>query len=292
MLLAGGAFPFILMTGGASAADAPHPILWKIEKGGAKVYVLGFSDAPDHSWLTPAIERAFQESREVWFETPQPNPFAPPPPTPPKTDASARPSGYSEKSLFEVLKPDLSARVLAAAQKYEVPRESLEHVLPWRAFFVLNRGYLAKKKDTMNIDNFADVTLSRMAYAAKKPVHSEFATGADAMSHFINMPEAEAIERLEFLLGFLDDDEAGRLTDIYDWISGRSNNRAIDRMRTKWPALYQDEQVNRNVGWAKRIAGFLSAGGTYFVVIGLQHTLGPDSLLIKLREIGLKPETV
>jgi uncharacterized protein YbaP (TraB family) len=123
-------------------------------------------------------------------------------------------------------------------------------------------------------------------------VHSEFATGADAMSHFINMPEAETSERLEFLLDFLDDDEFGRLTDRYDWISGRGNNRAIDRMRTKWPLLYQDEQVSRNVGWAKRIEGFLARGGTTFVVIGLQHTLGPDSLPNKLQEIGLKPETL
>jgi uncharacterized protein YbaP (TraB family) len=131
-----------------------------------------------------------------------------------------------------------------------------------------------------------------MAYEAKKPVHSEFATGAEAMAHFINMPDEEASERLEFLLDFLDDDEAGRMADRYDWILGRNNNRAIDPMRTKWPALYQDEQVSRNVGWAKRISGFLATGGTHFVVIGLQHTLGPDSLPKQLRELGLKPQVI
>lgn len=288
-----GGFCFALT---AAATGQPplqaRPVLWRVKKGNAKAYILGFSDAPDHSWLTPAIEKAFQESTEVWFETPQPDPSAPPPLPPPKADSAVQPAGFSEKSLFDVLKPDLSARVLAAAQKYEVPRDRLEHVLPWRAYFILNRGYFTKKKDAVNIDNYADVTLSKMAFAAKKPVHSEFATGGDAMSHFINMPDAEAAERLEFLLDFLDDDEAGRDTDRYDWISGHNNNRAIDRMRTKWPLLYQDEQVSRNVGWAKRIGGFLAQGGTTFVVIGLQHTLGPDSLPNKLRAIGLKPETV
>jgi uncharacterized protein YbaP (TraB family) len=118
----------------AAAADQPatqpHPVLWRVTKGNAQVHILGFSDAPDHSWLTPTIEKAFQESSEVWFETPQRDPAAPPPPPPPKADPSARTPGYSEKNLFDVLKPDLSARVLAAAQKYEVPCERLEHVLP------------------------------------------------------------------------------------------------------------------------------------------------------------------
>jgi len=292
-LLAGGGFSFALLTGGASAADAPHPVLWQVEKGGAKVTILGFSEAKDRSWLTPAIQKAFESSREIWFETPQRDPSAPSPPPPAPSPAPAQPPGYSDRSLFEVLKPDLSARMLTAAQKYGVPRERLEHTRPWRAYFVLNSGYFAKSgAGAADIENFPDVVLSGMAYEAKKPVHSEFATGSEAMAHFINMPDEEASERLEFLLDFLGDDEAGRLSDRYDWISGNANNRAIDRMRIKWPALYQDEQVSRNVGWAKRIAGFLSAGGIYFVVIGLQHTLGPDSLPNKLREIGLKPETI
>ena len=290
-LLAGGGFSLALMTGAASAADSPHPILWQVEKGGAKVYILGFSEAKDRSWLTPIVQKACESSQEIWFETPQRNSSAPPPP--PQATTPAQPPGVTEKNLFEVLKPELSARMLAAAQKYGIPRERLEHTRPWRAYFVLNGGYFARKgAGAADIENFPDIVLSRMAYEAKKPVHSEFATGSEAMAHFINMPDDEASERLEFLLDFLDDDEAGRLSDRYDWILGRNNNRAIDKMRTKWPALYQDEQVNRNIGWARRIAGFLSDGGITFVVIGLQHTLGPDSLPNKLQEIGLKPETL
>jgi uncharacterized protein YbaP (TraB family) len=275
------------------AAVAARPVFWQVQDKSAKVYILGFSEAKDRSWLTPAIEKAFNESGEIWFETPQPDPSAPPPPKPAAAPTSAQPPGYAERNLFEVLNPELSARMLAASQKYGVPREKLEHTKPWRAYFVLNGGYFAKKgAGAMDIENFPDVVLSRMAYAARKTVQSEFATGADAMAHFINMPDEEASERLEFLLDFLDDDEAGRMSDRYDWILGHNNNRAIDRMRTKWPALYQDEQVNRNVGWAKRISTFLANGGIYFVVIGLQHTLGPDSLPKQLRDLGLKPQVI
>jgi uncharacterized protein YbaP (TraB family) len=275
------------MTKGAFAAT-PHPVLWRIEKGGAVVHILGFADANDRSWLTPAIERAFRDSTEAWFEVPQRDPSAPPPQA--AASSPGPPPGYSEQSLFDTLSPALAARVLAAARKYDVSRESLEHVRVWRAYFVLNSGYLSKNPiGAADLENFPDIVLSQMAYKSGKTVHSEFATGAETMAHFVNMPEAEARERLEFLLDFYDDDTAGRLSDRFDWISGRSNTRAIDRMRIKWPALYQDEQVSRNVGWARRIQGFLDKGGTYFVVIGLQHTLGPDSMIVQLRKIGLTP---
>jgi len=99
-LLAGGGFSFALLTGGASAADTSRPILWQVERGGAKVTILGFSEAKDRSWLTPAIQKAFESSREIWFETPQRDPSAPSPPPPAPSPAPAQPPGYSDRSLF------------------------------------------------------------------------------------------------------------------------------------------------------------------------------------------------
>jgi len=222
--------------GGGAFAATPHPVLWRIEKGGAVVHILGFADANDRSWLTPAIERAFEDSSEAWFEVPQRDPSAPP--SQAAAPAAGPPPGYAAENLFDTLGPALSARVLAAARKYDVPRESLEHVRTWQAYFVLNSGYLAKNPiGAADLENFPDIVLSQMAYKSGKGVHSEFATGAEAMAHFVNMPEAEARERLEFLLAFYDDEDAGRLSDRFDWISGHSNTSAIDRMRTRWPAL-------------------------------------------------------
>jgi len=269
---------------GFSAFQAPHPPLWTVERGRGKVYIFGFGESADRTWMTPAILKAFDESQEIWFEVPQQNPSAP------KTARSgtALSSGAAERSLFDVLGPVLSERVFAAAKRYGVSADQLEHTRPWRAYFVLNGAYLARNGARLpKVENFPDVVLAQMAYERKMVVRSEFATGEDAMAHFVNMPEAEAIERLEFLLNYFDEDEAGQLTDRYDWIFGETSTKTIDRMRTRWPLLYQDEQVSRNVGWANRIAGSLEKGGTYFVAIGLQHTLGADSLLKKLDAIGL-----
>lgn len=266
-----------------------HPALYKVQKPGGQVYILGFSEAKDWSWLTPTIRAAFDESKEVWFETPPPNPNAPPKPP----AAKAPPPQDLDRSLFSVLKPELSARLLAAAEKYGVARDRLEHVPVWRAYFILNGAYLAKiGKQNLGIENYADVVLSKMAFETGKSVKSEFATDDDAMNYFIGMSEAEAGERLEFLLDYLSDEESGKRTDKYDWIEGTNNSRTIDNMRRKFPLLYQNEQVRRNIEWARRIESLLSQGGTYFVALGLQHTLGQDSVPNKLKELGLRLQTI
>lgn len=265
-----------------------HPVLYKVKNRSAQVYVFGFGEAKDWSWLTPTIRAAFEESKEVWFETPPPNPNPPPNPPPPQTQRPQAPPSQ-ERSLFSVLKPELSERLLAAAEKYGVPRDRLEHVPVWRAYFIINGAYLAKiGMQNLGIDNFSDTVLSKMAFKSGKSVKSEFATDGDAMNYFVSMTEPESSERLEFLLDYLSDEEGGKRADRYDWIEGANNNRTIDNMRIKFPLLYQNEQVRRNVEWAKRIESLLSQGGTYFVAIGLQHTLGPDSVQNKMKQLGLR----
>ncbi len=52
---------------------APGPRLWLATSGDAKVYVFGFGEAKDTSWLTPSIRRAFEQSSELWLETAGPS---------------------------------------------------------------------------------------------------------------------------------------------------------------------------------------------------------------------------
>ena len=68
----------------ALAALPAGPPLWVATRGASKVYIFGFADAKDRSWLTPTLERAFRESRQIWFETPHPNPVADDLPSQPK----------------------------------------------------------------------------------------------------------------------------------------------------------------------------------------------------------------
>jgi uncharacterized protein YbaP (TraB family) len=278
---------------GVSASADPAigaPILWTVRRGKGKVHLFGFADAKDRSWLTPAIDRAFQESSQIWFESPHPDPSAND--LPKSTQNFRKQFGYDQQHSIFDLDASVSSRLLKAAVTYGVPRETLEHTRPWLAYFVLNNGYWAyrTKKGLGAVEDSPDATLATMAWKSPKQVLSECPTYDDQLFAFIDMPDQVAIERLVFLLDYLDDEEAGRNADRFDWISGSAHPpRTIDRMRLNMPALYEYEHIRRNKIWALRIDKLLSFGGVYFIAIGMNHLLGPESILVRLKEKGLEP---
>jgi hypothetical protein len=132
--------------------------------------------------------------------------------------------------------------------------------------------------------------LTAKAVAAGKPIKGEYPTSKDLRHFFSEMSEQAQRERLEMLLDYYDDDEKGLLANAYDWIEGRPSDRLINRMRVKQPALYQVEHVQRNKWWAAQISKLLSEGGVHFALVGQNHTLGPDSILKNLRDLGITPQ--
>jgi uncharacterized protein YbaP (TraB family) len=268
------------------------PILWFIEQGKAKVYIFGFSDAKDRSWFTPKIQRAFDESQQIWFETPK---------LAPSVDEAEKKRleeednrleqelGHDDsRSLFDVLGPQLGDRTLKMATELGVRREEIEHLRPWLAYFVINSAFFHSFH--FEVSEFPDQVLGERAFAEKKTVTSELATRVDVTRWFASQPDDVEREHVEDLLDFIDDKKAGRNQEDYGWITGHEDRHTLDRMREKRPAMYQAYQAKRNKQWADRIAGFLSTGQTYFVVIGRNHVVGPDSLIHCLEQIGLKPK--
>lgn len=272
-----------------ASAGTTIPPIWQVKRNGAAVYIFPIGDAKDRSWLTPKLKRAFDASREVWFESPHPPPSAKT--TVSQAISSQKDADDARHNLFDVVGPRRAKRLLAAAQKYGVKPEALAHKRPWAAYFVLNRGYWAQRSarglGTMN--ESPDYILANMAHDAGKPVKSEYATNADVTALFSTMPLEAQCQRLDFLMDYFDDEAAGKHKDPYGWISGRTYNLTIDEMRLRYPALYAIEHIQRNVKWARWIDGFLARGGTYFIGMGLNHTLGPDSIPAKLRARGLDP---
>ena len=58
-----------------------------------------------------------------------------------------------------------------------------------------------------------------------------------------------------------------------------------EHMRTQYPDLYVVLESNRNSRWAKRIDQMLDEGGVHFIGVGVEHTLGPDSIqAVAMRE--------
>jgi uncharacterized protein YbaP (TraB family) len=290
--------PLCGMAAEADGRSDTHPRLWWVEHDDAKVWIFGCGDSKDDSWFTPYVARAFRDSSDVWFETPQPDP---------RDRQSAAQKAESDReeqelthdyehNVFDSMGPDLAARALSVANKYGVSREDLEHTRLWYSYFVINRGFWAFRAKTGRgaISEAPDRVLGHKARQARKPIYSEFAT-EDAVTHFFSdMTELQQRQRLSFLLDYFDDEEAGLHKDEYDWlIAGRSpSTRNIDRMRTSYPELYQVEHVRRNKWWAEKVVQLLGGGGTYFIAHGLNHVLGPDSLLVRLRERGYTTQSI
>lgn len=286
-----------MVSGGAIGSLLPalaqervsSPPIWQIRRNGATVFIFPFGDAKDRSWLTAKLQRAFDASREIWFESPHPPPSANT--TVSQAISSQKDADDERHDLFDVVGPRRAKRLLAAARKYGVKPEALTHKRPWAAYFILNRGYWAQRgaKGLGTMNESPDYILANMARDAGKPIKSEYATNADVTALFSTMTVEAQCQRLDFLLDYFDDETAGKHNDPYGWIAGRTYNLTIDEMRLRYPDLYKVEHVVRNIKWAKWIEGFLTHGGTTFIGMGMNHTLGPDSIPAKLRARGLDP---
>lgn len=268
------------------------PPFWVARRGEARVFILGFGESRDTSWLTPSIRRAFDQSAEVWLETAGPG-------GPDTLDATAKQAAAerveklardSSRSLFDALEPPVRDRTLAYLAELRINPDSVKTMRPWRAYYSIVTGFYANRKvgyDPAPVDG----TLERMARTAGKTLGYEFPTREAFVTLMAGMSDREQSQYIEWLLDFLDDYKAGLNddADTFGWIRGRNPPlRSLDRMRTKTAALYQVMQTGRNLWWARKIDELLATGGTYFVAVGQLHVLGPDGIPQQLERRGVR----
>jgi uncharacterized protein YbaP (TraB family) len=255
------------------------PLFWLATRANARVFILGFADANDESWLTPPIRRALQESSELWLEV-----------APDKADSELLDEIGQEsgRTFFDELEPSVRERTLAYMGALGIKSESIETQRPWRAFYTINSAFWSQNKLPYE-PVYPDQVLRELAQGEGKSIHYEMPT-ADAFARFMSgMPDMAQSQYIEWLLDFLDEHEKGLDTMPFSWISGKpaASRRSLYRMRTKMPELYRVIQVQRNAWWARKIDGLLRTGSTYFVGVGMLHVLGPDGIPSQLRRLGV-----
>lgn len=284
-----------LLVGGVAMpppSRSEGPPFWVARRGEARVFILGFGESRDTSWLTPSIRRAFDQSSELWLETAGPG-------GPDTRDAAAKRAAEqrmeklardSTRSLFDALEPPVRERTLAYLAELRINPDSVRTMRPWRAYYSIVSGFFANRKmayDPAPVDG----ALERMARTAGKTIGYEFPTREAFVTAMAGMSDQEQSQYIEWLLDFLDDYKAGLNDDAetFGWIEGRTPPlRSLDRMRGKTPALYQVMQPRRNLWWARKIDELLTAGGTYFVAVGQLHVLGPDGIPRQLEQRGVR----
>jgi uncharacterized protein YbaP (TraB family) len=273
---------------GMPKGSQPDPLLRVAQRQRGKVYLFGFADAKDESWLTLKVQRALDETTELWVETPPPGGTAPPAGMSPVITEL----GYDRaRDLFTVLPPDLSKRVEAYAAKLDLTRERLSPMKPWLAREAIQRAWVAKQgapATALTAQPLPDQAIVARMKAKGVPIRSEFATIDDVLRGFATLSDQGQVEYLTNLLDFFDGDQSGANDDVTGWIYGRPSERLILEQKTKTPALYAAMHFERNKWWAERIDGWLNEDGVRFALVGLNHVLGPDSIQISAERRGIR----
>jgi len=281
----------LALTGSSALAD---PALWVVKGTDSTVYLFGSIHAvnPNQTWRTPAIDRAFRESAELWLEIPFPV----------TSKGSAQPFTPEEAQHMNQLMatlgttvdgPPLSSRLTPSeaaqlAVYLPLPTARTDRMRPWMAASLV--GATLVNKLGLSVTSAADYALDQDAIADGKPVYG-FETFEQQLHFFADLsPE----EELDYLRQTLADAGEGRaLLEVMEreWLAGDDKaltKTAVGELHDKWPLIYRRFVVDRNKSWIPRIETMLKSSGVRFVVVGGAHLLGPDGVPALLKADGWK----
>jgi uncharacterized protein len=250
--------------------------MWEIRSDSATVYLLGSAHVAraDLYPLDSAIENAFDRSQYLGVEL---------------DINSVDPKLLLEKIQFsdgttleDVLDPELYQRLKKEFNNYMVPSSMFKFYKPWFAVLYLGQIQLMNEgfDPSSGIDKyFLDKAEDKIIIALETPEEQ-----LAIFDEFDKMPN----EFVEYSLNDMDS-TVFRMEKMFGaWVIGDTASINEDII-----ADFQSEEGfeeitkllidNRNQIMADKIIGFLSANGTYFVVVGAAHIPGDNGILSILR---------
>lgn len=283
----------LLLLAGCATPAAPAPVaapapptpgfFWTITTPQATVYLLGsiHIGSRDFYPLPARIEQAFESASTLVLEIDL-------------TDdgmrnlmAVARQMVYPPgDSLDQHVSADTLARLRARITEAGIPEPIALQLRPWALPMMLT--IVEARRAGSDTLHGVDLHFARRARGTKTIVGIE--TPEQQLDFFAGMPEAEQVVGLEEFLA-----RARPLADsIADMTTAwRAGDAAtLERLffdtiqEPAQRAVYEAVFVKRNVTMVEAIERFLADEGTYFVVVGAGHLIGPDSVVEMLRRRG------
>lgn len=141
---------------------------------------------------------------------------------------------------------------------------------------------------------YADEFLAKRAVAVGKKVNAEFDSQLTFTEYMARMSAKAQDEYISWLLTYLDEQDRGLNDELpFAWAIGRppQMTRSLQRM-IRMPSLYEVMQTRRNKWWAMKIEELLEGEGSFFVAVGMLHTMGPASIPNQLASIGIRLKEV
>jgi len=280
-------FAAALAVAAAGFAACAAPPVWHVKKAGAEITLFGSVHilSPTTDWKTPALAAELARADEVWFEIP--------------FDAAAQAEGQAmavrrmalpKGQTLSPLLPTVTQRRLARVQStLGIPVGAFEGLKPWAAEVSIGAVYVQQKGARAGSgveQQIANTAPSTAAFRA-------FETAEQQIGFFDNVPIKEQVASLGQSLKEIETEP-----DLFDrivaaWVAGDA--RAVSRLavlpiRKDAPGTYKRLVVDRNRRWTSTIEGLLDRPRRVFIVVGVGHLVGPDSVPALLRRKGVQVE--
>ncbi len=270
-------------------SEGSRGFLWKTQNLGNTVYLLGSLHVADSSFypLKPAIESAFAEADYLGVEVDLTKAN-----TPENQQMMLNLGTYQDgTTLKDHISPDVYEKLANILAENNLPENAMDAYKPWVAESALTTLQAAK-----------------IGYEGQSGIDLYFMN--KAMEQQIPLIELESMEfQLNLLSGFpeelqeqslsllLDDfhhsestlDEMGKMWKEGDDVSLQG---LIDKFKKIDDLYYQEMIVERNIGMAEKIEGYLNGPDqhVYFIVVGAAHMMGEDGIVPLLEDKGFQVE--
>ena len=273
------------LAGTFNIGPSEKTFMWKVERGGTKIYLLGSIHAlkEDAYPLPPAIEAAFAEVEVAVFEIDLQDMT--------KAAIKMMSAGTLEegRTLEEVVGPDTWSAFEAHVGGLGFDAALYQGMKPWMAaltvaaFELTKHGYLA----TAGLDTYLS---QRADETGKKRVALD--TAEFQVSLFADLSSEQS---LAFLRYTLEDLEAmiPEMDRLYlDWRAGNveSIERALLEGFEEFPEVFEKMMASRNRAWMPQIEELLAGDRDAMVVVGSAHLVGEQGVVNLLRKKGYTVE--
>jgi uncharacterized protein len=270
---------------GASADDAPvvaRPAYWTVQGKSGSAFILSSVHVlqPNVAWRDKAIDTAAERADTYVFEVPNGKR---------EDDETLRfvlehgrlPRGQTLEALLSpaAQKDYAAACTLAGVQTY-----SLEKARPWLAAVLLTLHYMNQRHLTSA--NTPDDTYYAAAMTnGKKLVYLD--TTREQLEFVARYDEIEGASGFSAMLGDFANQPQRVDNLITTWRSGDTT-----KMAGLIHDAFQDDPegakifAQHNREWAARLEHLLDSGGSYFVVVGIAHLVGPTGVPAVLHADG------
>jgi uncharacterized protein YbaP (TraB family) len=253
--------------------------IWEIKKGSATVYLFGSIHIAkkDMYPFNKTVEDAFLSSNNLVVEADVSDMS--------KVMKSQSKLIYAENDdIYKHLSKEGTEKLDAYSKELGMDMNNLKKMKLWVIESTLEQVQL--QKSGYSSDDGVDMYFLNAAKDKKKILELE---SIDFQFDLLNsVPDSE--QEKSFLADAKDlkehDSEFNKIYEAYKLGDEKEMVKLIIQPSKQDSVYYKKMLVDRNIGMASKINGYLNTNNSYFVVAGLAHFIGDDSVIKLLEEKG------